>query len=374
MNRHQQSDLCPSSEHSFGPQENVAAKVIRQSSGGVSSAPQDVETSRAALESREPLNGSKNHKENDATLSNGHVIPPEQVAALRASLAEFEAVLLDLVRESESDHETGFLRLLGSGIIDRLTGLRAFSSRVFSRSLFGRQLTQDELIGEYANLLPMLEQTTNLMYADTALFGLLALRARRLPVAQSILEEVKFATSPAVALTYVMRGASRTVFFLFGLLYFVPAILVLLKDQNAMNFEECNWWKVLIAGVCGVFGGFANLLMRLGEFEATRGRSRQFLVLTGTTLPICGGIFASVVASLLATNIITVGSTAFSIWHFVVVGFLAGFSERFTRNLLRIAETQFSRSPGASTPSEAAHNRTLVERSPPLPAAKPATS
>ena len=335
---------------------DTSRRTLSVIESGASSAPQDVELeiSRTASKSREPSKRSKNHKENDTTLSNRLIMPPEQVAALRTSLTEFKAVLLELVRESGSEQGRGFSAVLSS--IYNYARLLAFR-RVFSPSLFGRQLTQNELIGEYANLWPVLEQASNLIYADTALCGLLALRAHRLPIAQSILEEVKFATSSAVALIYVMRGAGRTIFFLSFVLYFGSVILLSLEGGLlGINFAESNWGKVLVAALFGMLGGFANLLMRLGEFETIRGRSRQFLELTGTTLPISGGIFASVVASLLASKIITVGISEFSIWLYIVIGFLAGFSERFTRNLLRIAETQFSRSSGASKPS--AHSRT----------------
>ena len=86
-------------------------------------------------------------------------------------------------------------------------------------SIFGKQLTRNELVGEYANLWPILEQPFNLVYAETALFGALALRSKRLEVARSIVEDVKFATSTPVALSYVMRGIMRFVFASGMLLY-----------------------------------------------------------------------------------------------------------------------------------------------------------
>jgi hypothetical protein len=86
--------------------------------------------------------------------------------------------------------------------------------------------------------------------------------------------------------------------------------------------------------------------MRLHEFETTKGRSKQFLLLSGSTQPIVGGIFAAVIGALLASKIINFGesgASGLSVWHYVVIGFLAGFSERFARSVLSIAEGQVSR-------------------------------
>ena len=88
-----------------------------------------------------------------------------------------------------------------------------------------------------------------------------------------------------------------------------------------------------------------SLLTRLPEFEILKGRSRAFLRTLGGTQPIIGGIFALVVGALFSAKIISIsvgGSPDLSTWFYVVIGFLAGFSERFTRNLLNVAESHLS--------------------------------
>ena len=102
-------------------------------------------------------------------------------------------------------------------------------------SIFGKQLTRNELVGEYANLWPILEQPFNLVYAETALFGALALRSKRLEVARSIVEDVKFATSTPVALSYVMRGIMRFVFASGMLLYLLIYIYLLSLDFRSIG-------------------------------------------------------------------------------------------------------------------------------------------
>ena len=84
------------------------------------------------------------------------------------------------------------------------------------------------------------------------------------------------------------------------------------------------------------------MLTRLPEFEILKGRSRTFLRALGVTQPIIGGIFAFVVWALFSAKIIDIsvgGASDLSTWFYVVIGFLAGFSERFTRNLLNVAES-----------------------------------
>jgi hypothetical protein len=55
-----------------------------------------------------------------------------------------------------------------------------------------------------------------------------------------------------------------------------------------------------------------------------------------------GGIFAFVLGAVLSAKLINIsvgGAYDLSTWIFVVLGFLAGFSERFSRNLLNVVES-----------------------------------
>lgn len=52
----------------------------------------------------------------------------------------------------------------------------------------------------------------------------------------------------------------------------------------------------------------------------------------GFTLPIIGGGFALVFAAALDAKIITIFANSLQL--FIVIGFLAGFSERFTKSIL----------------------------------------
>jgi hypothetical protein len=214
----------------------------------------------------------------------------------------------------------------------------------------------DPLVGKYAGLLPVLELPSNAAFVATALLGARALEAGQINVAAHIYEEVNFGTSNYTALAYVMQGVGGVAFFVFLVLLAVflggGAILheagVNLFTTESLTSEPA---KALFAWFFGCLGGGVSLLQRLSEFESLKGKSRTFLKAYGATQPLIGGIFACVLAAVISARIINIsvgGSSDLSTWLFVVIGFLAGFSERFTRNLLNVAESHF----GGATPPQ----------------------
>ena len=95
----------------------------------------------------------------------------------------------------------------------------------------------------------------------------------------------------------------------------------------------------VVAATFGMLGAVVSVLLRLSEFENAQRRSRQFLRMTGVVLPLVGVVFACVTYALFTSDLINFGpavedNTSF----FIVVGFLSGFSERFTRGLLGSVE------------------------------------
>lgn len=209
---------------------------------------------------------------------------------------------------------------------------------------------EDRLVGKYAGLLPVLELPSNAGYVETALVGVRALQAGQLQVANYIYEEVNFGTSNVTALAYVMQGVLGFVFAVavLSLLSFVMLLVLSVPTEEnpsslvTKDLFTSEFTKVAIASLFGCFGGVVSLLTRLPEFEILKGRSRTFLRALGGTQPIIGGIFALVVGALFSAKIVNIGvsgASDLSTWFYVVIGFLAGFSERFTRNLLNVAES-----------------------------------
>src|SRR5262245_14562570 len=329
--------------------QRTSLAVIEGAGGGAgpasSTAEQQPTGTRSEVSRRLSERSNKNLKVDTSTFGDELVISPERAAALCGALEQFNSILRELVQETTASQPTGWW----SRFWERIKEHRAALRGVFSASIFGRQLTRDALVAEFASLGPVLDRPFNILYAETALLGLLALRAHRVVTAQSILEDVRFATSP-IALNYVMRGVMRFVYIAGIVLYLLPFIVLTVFENFKVSLGD--WAKVGLAAAFGCVGGVVSVLLRLSEFEATKGRSKQFLVVYGTTLPLVGGIFAVVIASLLLSNIISFGTSGDRFSLFVVIGFLAGFSERFTRNILRVAEGQFSPPSGRTAKSQ----------------------
>jgi hypothetical protein len=219
----------------------------------------------------------------------------------------------------------------------------------------------DLLVGKYAGLLPVLELPSNAAFGETALLGALALQAGRIKVAAHIYEEVNFGTSNATALAYVMQGVG-TFLAITVLLFLLSCLMLVVIDATVLHEADLSYlftmqsltskpMKVLIGTFFGCCGSVVSLLLRLPDFEILKDKSRTFLRAFGGTQPVIGGIFAFVLGALISAKIINIsvgGSSDLSPWLFVVLGFLAGFSERFTRTLLHVAESHFG---GATGPT-----------------------
>jgi len=96
---------------------------------------------------------------------------------------------------------------------------------------------------------------------------------------------------------------------------------------------------IFLAALFGILGSIVSLILRLSEFERSSKRSRQFLRMTGMLLPIVGGVFAIVSCAMYRSHVISFLSPATidkdtGMYFYIVIGFLSGFSERFTRSLL----------------------------------------
>lgn len=217
----------------------------------------------------------------------------------------------------------------------------------------------DTLVAKYVGLLPVLELPSNGGFAETALLGALALQSGRVKVAAQIHEDVNFGTSNVSSLAYVMQGVgiftaiTALLLLLSGLMLAVVDVTVLHEADLSFTLKlfTPELVKVLIGTLFGCWGGVVSLLLRLPDFEILKDKSRTFLRALGGTQPVIGGIFAFVLGALISAKIINIsvgGSSDLSTWLFVVLGFLAGFSERFTRNLLHVAESHFG---GATAPT-----------------------
>jgi len=164
-------------------------------------------------------------------------------------------------------------------------------------------------------------------------------------IAKTVCDELLYRTSPSAALVGVMRGLSYFVMGLGILIVLVAVPVIGMLVWNKVPVTNINVYindtviHVFTAFLAGIVGSVVSLLLRLNEFEVTRNKSKDFLRWYGASLPIVGGFFAIVIAAILDGKIIPFLN--FSQWQmFIVIGFLSGFSERFTRNILDAIEVK----------------------------------
>jgi hypothetical protein len=181
-----------------------------------------------------------------------------------------------------------------------------------------------------------------------------------------IIDDIDFSTSRNSPIYTVMRGLIRSVIGLcIGAVVLSGVYIFLYKWSSARTWEDVVSGPyfdllqkpIIVAIVFGLLGAVVSVLLRLSEFETATRRSRQFLLMTGIMLPIVGAVFASVTCALFASKIINFSfaseSNQDALWKnsyfFIVIGFLSGFSERFTRGLLGTAENVVTRGADGST-------------------------
>jgi hypothetical protein len=259
----------------------------------------------------------------------------EELEGYRRSLIEFRTVLQELVSGSTAGSEV---------VREPLRLTRNPYAKL--RRYFDQEPGFEELVGKYASLLPLLERPPGMIYSEIGLIGIEALRARRLAISEHVYEEVRFRTSTSAALAMVMKGVALFIGIFLLLSVILPSVsLTYAKWTGGISTEQITDFvtgylnplkNVGTAIFFGCIGSVVSLLLRIGEFEGANVRSKAFLLLYGLTLPIVGGIFAAVLSALLDLGTIKIAGN--STQTYIIVGFLSGFSERFTRNILDFAE------------------------------------
>ena len=286
---------------------------------------------------------------------------PRQSADLRVARSEFEGRLWDMV-VARREAQTG----------QRTEEEQAVAER------------DENIMANFVLLASALARKQNRDLYGAGIFGLQAFKSGYRQAAADIARELNYQTSTSAPLTEVMRGLARFMWmFLYVMLGFALCCLVFVVAAPLVGPKPAEpsqslfqagfgdlvdhlrgWAPILVAVIFGCAGSVVSILLRLAEFEKLTGRSREFILYTGTSLPFVGGIFAAVTAALFDSQIINLsaglpagGGGGLSLKLYIIIGFLAGFSERFTRNLLKIFEDKLAgqpSAPAASRPSDAA--------------------
>jgi hypothetical protein len=106
---------------------------------------------------------------------------------------------------------------------------------------------------------------------------------------------------------------------------------------DAWNRDSESIQEFYAAAAAGGVGAIISVLMRMsgrGSFAIDHELSRWEVMLVGGYRPLIGSVSGIVVYFLFQTPLIPIEDTALTLPFYVVVAFLAGFSERWTRMVL----------------------------------------
>ncbi len=177
----------------------------------------------------------------------------------------------------------------------------------------------------------------------------------RSDVTSAIVDDLEFASSRSSPIYIVMRGLCIFILTFTGLLAALSASLYFGRGIDLLFWIVDYQMAAVVAGLFGVLGSIVSILLRLSDFADAKRQSRDFLWTTGFCLPFVGLVFAVVTSALFSSHIINIGmngapsdATDPGFPFYIVIGFLSGFSERFTKGLLGAAESGLAPTHGAS--------------------------
>jgi hypothetical protein len=167
-------------------------------------------------------------------------------------------------------------------------------------------------------------------------------------------EARKFAASERAELRrieeyYFRAGEKRArMRYVEGMLGFGVVVLVALSVATAgvlslfgaLDLESDSVREFYASAAAGGIGAVISVLMRMsgrGEFAIDHELSRWEVTLVGSYRPLIGSVSGIVVYFLFQTPLVPIEESALAMPLFVVVSFLAGFSERWTRMVLSSA-------------------------------------
>jgi hypothetical protein len=126
----------------------------------------------------------------------------------------------------------------------------------------------------------------------------------------------------------------------FGIVLLVAVALAtagVLALFGALELESAGVREFYASAAAGGIGAVISVLMRMsgrGEFAIDHELSRWEVTLVGSYRPLIGSVSGIVVYFLFQTPLVPIEQSALSLPLYVVVAFLAGFSERWTRMVL----------------------------------------
>ena len=145
---------------------------------------------------------------------------------------------------------------------------------------------------------------------------------------------------------YIRAGEKRgRLRYMQGMLAYGLIVLVALSVATAgvlalfgaLDLEDEDVRAFFASAAAGGIGAVVSVMMRMsgrGQFAVDHELGRRALRLVGAYRPLIGSVSGIVVYFLVQTTIVPIEDSALTFPFFVVVAFLAGFSERWTRIML----------------------------------------
>lgn len=175
----------------------------------------------------------------------------------------------------------------------------------------------------------------------------------RSDVTSAIVDDLEFASSRDSPIYTVMRGLCIFIVTFTVLLILLSAAFLFAGRKDLLFWVFQYQMAAAVAGLFGVLGSIVSILLRLPDFANAKRQSRDFLWATGFCLPFVGLVFALVTSALFSSHMINIemigasDATDPGFTFYIVIGFLSGFSERFTKRLLGAAESGLAPTHGA---------------------------
>lgn len=213
---------------------------------------------------------------------------------------------------------------------------------------------QEEL-GQLVGLLPYLRQSeySHLIGAAEIAATSLLSEQPNLKLAEEIRERLLYRVRPPRnPLVAIFRGGTPSTSVILGLgmlLYFAIPVLSLflprLLDRKAIVGIETDY--LLMVALAGAVGSVVSIMVRIQDFSALGDVDPSVLFFTGFFKPVVGAAFALFVFAVLRSGLIPVTiNEGTDRYFFLALSFVAGFSERFAKDIVKITERQIG---GSST-------------------------
>ena len=209
---------------------------------------------------------------------------------------------------------------------------------------------EEDVQAELAGLLRLLHFLRRSEYAHLigiAEIAFLALLSEQpnLKLAKRTRKDLFYRVRPAInPLTALVRGgtpSTRVILGLGSLLYFaIPVLWVLgptvLRTETIVGIETDY---LFLVGIAGAVGSIVSIMVRIQDFSGLRDADPAVLFFTGFFKPVVGASFALFVFAAFRAGLIPFTiETGADRYFFMALSFLAGFSERFAKDIAKTTE------------------------------------